>query len=94
MEEQAKNRLTLLNRQHLTFEGVRLVDKFDEEEIILETNMGVLFLKGTDLHLTQLDLEQGTLTAEGFFTGLQFHEEGSGAKMKAKGKGILRKLLK
>ena len=94
MEEQAKNKLILENRQRLIYEGVRLVEKFDEEEIILETDMGVLFLKGTDLHITQLDLEQGTLTAEGFFTGLQFREEGSGARLKARGRGILGKLLK
>ncbi len=94
MEEQARNRLTLVNRQKLTLEGVRLVEKFDEEEIVLETNMGFLFLKGTDLHITQLDLEKGTLAAEGFFAGLQFREEGSGSKIKTKGRGILGRLLK
>lgn len=94
MEEQARNQLTLLNRRQLLLEGVRLVEKFDEEEIVLETNMGALFLKGADLHITQLDLEKGTLTAEGFFAGLQFREESSGTKVRAKGKGILGKLLR
>ncbi|MEW6273755.1 MAG: sporulation protein YabP [Bacillota bacterium] len=94
MEEQARNKLTLTNRRQLVFEGVRLVEKFDDEEIVLETNMGALFLKGNDLHITQLDLEKGTLLAEGFFTWLQFREESSGSRMKAKGKGILGKLFK
>jgi sporulation protein YabP len=94
MEEQVGNKLTLVNRQQLIFEGVRLVEKFDEEEIILGTDMGVLDIKGTDLHITQLDLEKGTLMAEGFFTGLQFREESSGRKMRAKRKSVLGKLLK
>jgi len=94
MEEEIKIKLTLINRQKLIIDGVRLVDKFDEEEILLETKMGPLFLKGSDLHITGLDLEKGALTAEGFFTGLQFREESSGHKMRVKGKGILGKLLK
>jgi len=94
MEEEIKIKLTLINRQKLSIDGVRLVDRFDEEEILLETKMGPLFLKGSNLHITGLDLERGGLTAEGLFTGLQFREEGSGQKMRVKGKGILGKLLK
>jgi sporulation protein YabP len=94
VEEQVKNRLTLTNRQQLTLEGVQLVDKFDEEEIVLATTMGILTLKGTGLHITQLDLEKGTLMAQGLFTGFQFREGGPGGKMKTKGKSFLGKFFR
>lgn len=89
-----KNRLTLINRQQLALEGVRLVEKFDEEEIVLETTMGILTLKGSDLHITQLDLEKGTLAAQGSFSGFQFREEGPGGGMKKRGKNFLGKFLR
>jgi sporulation protein YabP len=90
VEDQVKHSLVVNGRKQLSLQGVLLVDSFDEAEIKLETNMGVLSLKGEGLHITQLNLETGSLTAEGFFNSFQYME----SKSKGKGKGILSKILK
>lgn len=58
MEEHVNHSLTVNGRKQLILQGVLLVDSFDESEIKLETNMGILSLKGEGLHITQLNLEQ------------------------------------
>ncbi|HAU32576.1 MAG: Sporulation protein YabP [Desulfotomaculum sp. 46_296] len=74
MEEQAGNKVTLTDRKNLALAGVKHVEKFNDDEIMLDTNMGILSLKGEGLSITQLDLEKGTLTAQGFFAVIQFKE--------------------
>ncbi|OAT80680.1 sporulation protein YabP [Desulfotomaculum copahuensis] len=92
MEPQGKNKVALTDRKHLQVEGVRQVESFDEKEITLDTNMGLLYLKGEGLHITQLDLGTGKLEAAGLFSLLQFREAKAGGR--ARGKGVLDRLLK
>lgn len=90
MEENIRHSLMVSGRKQLVVQGVLHVDSFDEAEINLKTNMGILLLKGEGLHITQLSLETGSLTAEGRFNSFQYTEN----KAKGKGKGILNKILK
>ena len=90
LEEHVTHSLMVSGRKQLVLQGVLHVDSFDEAEINLETNMGILILKGDGLHITQLNLETGSLTAEGFFNSFQYVE----SKGKGKGKGLLSKILR
>ncbi len=89
---EAGHKVMLTDRKFLLVEGVRHVESFDENEITLNTTMGFLILKGEGLHIIQLDLEKGNLTAEGFFTSLLFQEDRSRGRVK--GKNVLKRLLK
>ena len=53
-------------REKLNITGVRDVVSFDESTIILNTEMGGLVLKGTDLHINKLNVEDGNLNIEGY----------------------------
>jgi sporulation protein YabP len=88
LDEHVTHSLMVSGRKHLVLQGVLRVDSFDEAEINLETNMGILSLKGEGLHITQLSLETGSLTAEGLFTTFQYMEH------KVRSKGLLSKILK
>ncbi|MDF9409221.1 MAG: Spore protein YabP [Pelotomaculum sp. PtaB.Bin013] len=90
MSEQAGHSVAINGRKQLTMEGVQHVDSFNESEIILETNMGMVILKGDGMHITQLNLETGSIEAEGFFASLQYVE----GKGKGKGKRFLGRILK
>lgn len=94
MEGRAKNELHLTDRRNLVLQGVEQVGSFDEKEIVLGTNMGVLLIRGEDLHITQLNLETGQLVVEGFITSIQFMEDKSVKGGKVKGRGVLQRLLK
>lgn len=88
VNERVLHSVSLNGRKQLVMEGVQHVDSFDESQIILETNMGRVILKGEGLHITQLSLETGNLAAEGFFTSVQYVES------KGKGKGLLNRILR
>ncbi|BAF58305.1 MAG: sporulation protein YabP [Pelotomaculum sp.] len=90
MVEQAAHSISINGRKQLVLEGVRHVGSFDESEIVLETSMGALILKGEGLHITHLNLETGSFAAEGFFNSVQYVE----SREKGKGKSLLKRILK
>lgn len=90
MEEQTKHSVSIYGRKLLVMEGVQQVESFDESEIVLETNMGMLVLKGEGLNITQLSKETGSLVAEGVFNSFQYMEN----KAKDMSKGILKRIFK
>ena len=62
MEEQriAKtHKLVVNNRKTAAVTGVLDVLSFDLNEILLETEQGMLMVKGTDLHVNRLSVEKG-----------------------------------
>lgn len=64
-DKHIRHELGLMNRKSLVLSGVRSVDSFDSEEFLLETEMGYLLIKGENLHLRSLNLEQGQVSIEG-----------------------------
>ena len=68
MEEQrtAKpHKLVLNNRKTSMVTGVLDVLSFDLNEILLETELGMLMVKGTDLHVNRLSVEKGEVDLSG-----------------------------
>ena len=68
MEEQriAKaHKLVVNNRKTSTVTGVLDVLSFDLNEILLETEQGMLMVKGTDLHVNRLTVEKGEVDLSG-----------------------------
>lgn len=68
MEEkvtQKGHKIQLNERKQCIITGVKDVISFDPEMILLDTYMGVLTLKGKDLHVKRLTLERGEVDVEG-----------------------------
>ncbi len=91
--QQTGQQLILTNREKLEATGVHQVVSFDDREIVLETQIGVLVLKGEGMNITHLDLGAGELVVHGLLTSMEYTED-RGKKLKAKGKNILDRLLK
>lgn len=64
--------LVLEERRRLTVSGVSDVDRFDEQTVIVFTQMGELTVKGEDLHINRLSLEMGELAVEGEIVSLTY----------------------
>ena len=60
-----QHKMVMINRKSCSLTGVADVIAFDENEVILETDMGMLMLKGQGLHVKRLTLEQGEVELEG-----------------------------
>jgi sporulation protein YabP len=63
------------NREKLSITGVRDVVSFDENTIILNTELGGLVIKGTNLHINKLNVEDGSLNIEGFVTASDYTDK-------------------
>lgn len=57
--------IMLTNRSTLEMSGVIRVESFDSEEFLLQTEYGYLGVRGQDLHIKNLDLDQGCISIEG-----------------------------
>lgn len=68
MEERmagGSHKIVISNRKNGVLNGVIDVLSFDVGEILLETEMGMLMIKGNDLHVNRLTLEKGEIDIEG-----------------------------
>lgn len=67
MEEKlgVTHKLMLNNRQDGSMTGILDVISFNENSIVLDTDMGLLTIKGKDLHVSRLSLEKGEIDIEG-----------------------------
>ena len=70
--EGGQHRLTLINRNSGSFTGVKDVLNFDSGEIILDTELGRLTIKGNNLHVNRLDLEKKEVEIDGTVELLQY----------------------
>ena len=88
---QSSHKLVILNREVLDVTGVLHVDSFDDEEVILETEQGLLAIRGEDLHIKQLNLEKGELVIEGLILELAYSDD---KRFRDRGKGLFERLFK
>ena len=58
---QFNHSITLNERKNLLVTGVKKIDHFDTNEFLIETNMGYLFIKGSELELIKLDTFKGNV---------------------------------
>lgn len=64
-KDTAIHNLILEGRKRLSVSGVTDVDSFDENTVLLYTNMGELTVKGSDLHVNDLSVTSGEMNIEG-----------------------------
>ena len=85
-----RHKLVVDNRERMEIYGVLHVDSFDDREIILETEQGLLAMRGEELHIKTLTLSRGLM--EGFLLELAYSEM-KGLR-KDRGKSIFERLFK
>lgn len=71
------HKLTVDGRKRATITGVKDVISFDAKEIVLETELGGLTIKGDELHVNRLTLERGEVDVDGKMDGFQYSDKGS-----------------
>ena len=80
----------LENRNRLNITGVEDVLSFDEQTITALTTLGLLIIKGNDLHLNQFSLETTELSIEGEIISLQYNDK----QTSRKGENLFTKIFK
>ncbi len=85
------HRILLNNRRTGTVSGVTDVISFDIAEILLETEQGMLTIKGADLHVNRLTLEKGEVDIDGRIDSLTYSDAGAVGR---KGESLLTRLFR
>ncbi|MCX7842303.1 MAG: sporulation protein YabP [Clostridia bacterium] len=83
--------IILENREKLNVSGVVDVESFNDECIIVETELGMLVVRGEDLHINKLNLDNSELIVEGEINSCEYDDRESS---KSKGFGFLGKMFK
>lgn len=85
------HKLVVNNRKTSLVTGVLDVLSFDLNEILLETEQGMLMVKGSDLHVNRLSLEKGEVDLSGTIDSVAYSEVYPAAKT---GENILSRLFR
>lgn len=64
--------ITINERKNIIITGLKKIDSFDKEEFLLETTMGNLIIKGTDLEIIKLDTYQGSVSIKGIVNSISY----------------------
>ena len=75
-----QHKVVMVNRKNCSLSGVTDVIAFDEKEVVLETQMGTLLIKGDNMHIKRLTLDQGEVEIDGsidayLYSGKKVREE-------------------
>ena len=84
------HKLMLNNRRNGSFTGILDVLSFDLSEILLETELGMLHIKGKDLHVNRLNLEKGEADIEGASDAMTYSDV---PETLGKGSGIFNRIF-
>lgn len=82
--------LILENREKLTISGVLDVLSFDDQVVIVETELGLLTVKGENLRINKLSIDTSEVIVEGQIYNLSYSEN----DLEKKTGGFLNKLFK
>ena len=83
---QGMHSLIMENRTKITLTGVKDIHSFDEELVLVETELGILTVKGNNLKMNKLNLDNSELNVEGKIIALIYTESEIEKKNKMFGK--------
>ena len=84
-----KHNIKMEGRKKLELTGIKDVVNFNEENIILQTSMGGLSIKGSNMKVNVLNVENGDMCIEGYINSLVYI-----SKDKTNKESILKKMFK
>ena len=80
----------LENREKLTISGVLDVLSFDDQIVMVETELGLLTVKGEELRINKLSIDTSEVVVEGDIYSLSYSEK----EIEKKGTSLLGKIFK
>ncbi len=83
--------LVLENREKLSISGVLDVFSFDDQVVIVETELGLLTVKGEDLRINKLSIDTSEVVVEGDIFSMSYSDK---EMEKKSGGGFLGKIFK
>ncbi|WP_291564779.1 MULTISPECIES: sporulation protein YabP [unclassified Clostridium] len=89
--EDRKSYLTLDSRKKMAIDGVEEIVSFNDEQILLNTVLGSMDIRGENLKMNKLDVQNGDVMISGKISYIVYTSD---EKKSRKGKGILSRLFR
>ena len=77
VKQETIQNIVLENRSKLSITGVNDVLSFDDQIVIVDTELGMLTIKGEDLRINKLSLDTTEVTIDGTINSLNYSEKQS-----------------
>jgi sporulation protein YabP len=93
MQSVKRHFLSISDRKNFFFEGAKDLESFDDKSIVVITDKGILTIKGSELHIKTINLEEEKLEVTGNISSIAYND----SKGKSHGKSaesFLKKILK
>lgn len=72
MESSFNHGISIAERKSILVTGVKKIESFDKEEFLMDTTLGFLVIKGSDLEIIKLDTYQGNVSIKGNVDSLSY----------------------
>lgn len=82
--------IKIIDRSSISLSGINKIVSFDDEEFLMESNMGNIRLLGEALELLKLDTNEGNVKIKGKINSFTYLE----GKLKNKEESMITKLFK
>jgi len=82
--------IKLTDRSIMSLSGIKKINSFDNEEFLMESNMGMILLKGEKLEIIKLDTHDGNVKIKGKINSFTYIE----SVKKNKEESLIAKLFK
>ena len=91
IESSYSHGISIAERKNILVTGVKKIEGFDNEEFLMDTTLGFLVIKGSELEIIKLDTYQGNVSIKGNVDSLSYSTKGL---KKEKEESFLNKLFK
>ena len=66
--------IKIVDRSVMNLSGINKITSFDDQEFLMESNMGVILLKGEGLEIVKLDTHDGNVKIKGKLISIAYME--------------------
>lgn len=71
---ESRHQITMKGRERLQATGIEDVESFDDDKIIAYTDEGQMEVKGAELRINRLSVEDGELEVEGIIDSIEYSD--------------------
>ncbi len=69
-----RHQILLCDREEMSFDGVISLGSYDEKEIVMETEQGMMIVKGEGLNIKQLNLDKSNIIVDGLIKTITYDD--------------------
>ena len=76
MDNNYSHGISIAERKNVLVTGVKKIESFDNEEFFMDTTLGFLVIKGSELEIIKLDTYQGNVSIKGNVDSFSYVDKG------------------